>query len=71
MNSTPDSVSSVLGLGCVLLSAHVGFRKEIRSATSSMTSVPKPLKFLRPHYGALKSFFETMPESELKVCVKC
>jgi 26S proteasome regulatory subunit N1 len=27
---------------------------ELRSATSSMTSVPKPLKFLRPHYSALK-----------------
>uniref|UniRef100_A0A0D3F0N6 26S proteasome non-ATPase regulatory subunit 2 homolog n=1 Tax=Oryza barthii TaxID=65489 RepID=A0A0D3F0N6_9ORYZ len=38
-------------------------RQEIRSATSSMTSVPKPLKFLRPHYGTLKSYFETMPES--------
>ena len=23
---------------------------EVRTATSSMTSVPKPLKFLRPHY---------------------
>ncbi|TVU07734.1 hypothetical protein EJB05_41103 [Eragrostis curvula] len=41
-------------------------RQEIRTATSSMTSVPKPLKFLRPHYGALKSFFETMPDSDLK-----
>ncbi|KAM3295567.1 hypothetical protein ACQJBY_038065 [Aegilops geniculata] len=41
-------------------------RQEIRSATSSMTSVPKPLKFLRPHYGTLKSYYETMPESELK-----
>lgn len=28
--------------------------KEIKSATASMTSVPKPLKFLRPHYGDLK-----------------
>ena len=27
---------------------------ELRSATSSMTSVPKPLKFLRPHYTVLK-----------------
>ena len=26
----------------------------IRSATSSMTSVPKPLKFLRPHYAVLQ-----------------
>lgn len=41
-------------------------RQEIRTATSSMTSVPKPLKFLRPHYGSLKAFFETMPESDLK-----
>ncbi|XP_020598816.1 26S proteasome non-ATPase regulatory subunit 2 homolog A-like [Phalaenopsis equestris] len=41
-------------------------RQEIRSATSSMTSVPKPLKFLRPHYGTLKAYFETMPDSELK-----
>lgn len=41
-------------------------RQEIRSATSSMTSVPKPLKFLRPHYGTLKSYYETMPDSELK-----
>lgn len=41
-------------------------RKEIRSATSSMTSVPKPLKFLRPHYGALKAFYETMTDNGLK-----
>lgn len=27
---------------------------ELRSATSSMTSVPKPLKFLRPHFEELK-----------------
>ncbi|KAF0918826.1 hypothetical protein E2562_026199 [Oryza meyeriana var. granulata] len=41
-------------------------RQEIRTAASSMTSVPKPLKFLRPHYGTLKAYFETMPESDLK-----
>ncbi|XP_038972855.1 26S proteasome non-ATPase regulatory subunit 2 homolog A-like isoform X2 [Phoenix dactylifera] len=41
-------------------------RKEIRTATSSMTSVPKPLKFLRPHYGTLKAYFETMLDSDLK-----
>ena len=27
---------------------------ELRTATASMTSVPKPLKFLRPHYAVLK-----------------
>ncbi|KAJ1686581.1 hypothetical protein LUZ63_017971 [Rhynchospora breviuscula] len=41
-------------------------RQEIHSATSSMTSVPKPLKFLRPHYGNLKNFYEQMPDSDLK-----
>ncbi|KAJ8556144.1 hypothetical protein K7X08_022902 [Anisodus acutangulus] len=42
-------------------------RQEIRTATSSMTSVPKPLKFLRPHYGTLKGFYEKMPDSDLKI----
>lgn len=41
-------------------------RQEIRTSTSSMTSVPKPLKFLRPHYGALKSYYDTMTDSVLK-----
>ncbi|KAI5661718.1 hypothetical protein M9H77_21041 [Catharanthus roseus] len=41
-------------------------RQEIRNATSSMTSVPKPLKFLRPHYGTLKAHYEKMAESDLK-----
>ncbi|OWM78671.1 26S proteasome non-ATPase regulatory subunit 2 homolog A [Punica granatum] len=41
-------------------------RHEIRTSTSSMTSVPKPLKFLRPHYGTLKAYYETMAESDLK-----
>ncbi|CAI5978757.1 unnamed protein product [Closterium sp. NIES-64] len=35
-------------------------RKEIRTATSSMTSVPKPLKFLRQHYALLKSSYNTV-----------
>ncbi|KAF2284106.1 hypothetical protein GH714_019070 [Hevea brasiliensis] len=41
-------------------------RQEIRTSTSSMTSVPKPLKFLRPHYGILKAYYETMADSDLK-----
>lgn len=32
---------------------------EMREATSSMTSVPKPLKFLSPHYDTLKKLYET------------
>lgn len=31
--------------------------QEIRSATTSMTSVPKPLKFLRSHYGTPKKVY--------------
>ena len=33
---------------------------------SSMTSVPKPLKFLRPHFGTLKDTFEkcTVPDNK-------
>ncbi|KAL3509311.1 hypothetical protein ACH5RR_028712 [Cinchona calisaya] len=41
-------------------------RQEIRNATSSMTSVPKPLKFLRPHYGTLKAYYDSMVDSDLK-----
>ncbi|XP_059449342.1 26S proteasome non-ATPase regulatory subunit 2 homolog A-like isoform X3 [Corylus avellana] len=41
-------------------------RQEIQTSTSSMTSVPKPLKFLRPHYGILKAYYETMQDSDLK-----
>lgn len=33
-------------------------RREIREATTSMTSVPKPLKFLKPHYEVLKKALE-------------
>ncbi|KAL1943923.1 hypothetical protein VTO73DRAFT_3741 [Trametes versicolor] len=38
-------------------------RTLIRTSTSSMTSVPKPLKFLHPHYPALQELYETWPSS--------
>ncbi|CAB1450698.1 unnamed protein product [Pleuronectes platessa] len=41
-------------------------RRLIRSSTTSMTSVPKPLKFLRPHYGKLKEIYERMASGENK-----
>nr|GMD33406.1 26S proteasome non-ATPase regulatory subunit 2 homolog A [Ipomoea batatas] len=41
-------------------------RQEIQTATSSMTSVPKPLKFLRPHYGTLKSHYKKISDSGAK-----
>ena len=31
-----------------------------------MTSIPKPLKFLSPHYLALKQYYETLREDHFK-----
>lgn len=36
---------------------------ELRTATSSMTSVPKPLKFLRPHFASIKNLYKTMDKA--------
>ena len=42
-------------------------RKLIRASTTSMTSVPKPLKFMIPHYEAMKEAYEKLPgNSEVK-----
>ena len=35
-------------------------REKIRSSTSSLTSVPKPLKFLREHFDTLKEIHEKL-----------
>lgn len=42
-------------------------RTLIRTSTSSMTSVPKPLKFLHPHYRELQTIYEGWLASEDKV----
>lgn len=36
---------------------------ELRTATSSMTSVPKPLKFLRPHFAKIKTLYTSLESS--------
>eukprot|EP00045_Choanoeca_perplexa_P012108 m.130781 g.130781 ORF g.130781 m.130781 type:complete len:893 (+) comp15889_c0_seq1:159-2837(+) len=41
-------------------------RTHIRTATSSMTSVPKPLKFLRPHYERIKAVYDTIADPDNK-----
>ncbi|XP_042913002.1 26S proteasome non-ATPase regulatory subunit 2, partial [Parasteatoda tepidariorum] len=41
-------------------------RSKIRASTTSMTSVPKPLKFLRPHYDTLKQLYEKYPDIDAK-----
>ncbi|KAJ2421472.1 proteasome regulatory particle base subunit, partial [Coemansia sp. RSA 2524] len=38
----------------------------IRTTTSSMTSVPKPLKYLKPHYGTLVDIFEQWSDAQNK-----
>lgn len=38
----------------------------IKTSTSSMTAVPKPLKFLRPHYEALTKLYDEWPEGHDK-----
>ena len=41
-------------------------KTSIKTSTSSMTAVPKPLKFLRPHYETLTKLYEEWPESDDK-----
>ncbi|CAK1580372.1 unnamed protein product [Parnassius mnemosyne] len=38
----------------------------IRTSTTSMTSVPKPLKFLREHYPSLKQVYEKINDEKTK-----
>lgn len=48
-------------------SALENLRSQIRASTTSMTSVPKPLKFLRQHYESLKEVYDKIKEVETKV----
>lgn len=41
-------------------------KTSIKTSTSSMTAVPKPLKFLRPHYEKLCEAYESWPAGEEK-----
>ena len=40
---------------------------EVKGATSSMTSVPKPLKFLSVHYKRFLEIYELQADGEFKV----
>lgn len=42
-------------------------RMLIRTSTTSMTSVPKPLKYLRTFYSSLKNIYERLKREEVKV----
>ncbi|KAF2649949.1 26S proteasome regulatory complex, non-ATPase subcomplex, Rpn1 subunit [Lophiostoma macrostomum CBS 122681] len=41
-------------------------KDSIKTSTSSMTAVPKPLKFLRPHYENLEKAYASWPAGENK-----
>ncbi|KAI2624184.1 26S proteasome regulatory complex, non-ATPase subcomplex, Rpn1 subunit [Hypoxylon sp. NC1633] len=41
-------------------------KTSIKTSTSSMTAVPKPLKFLRPHYETMTKLYEEWPEGDDK-----
>ncbi|KAK1759366.1 armadillo-type protein [Echria macrotheca] len=41
-------------------------KDSIKTSTSSMTAVPKPLKFLRPHYETLTKLYDEWPASDDK-----
>jgi 26S proteasome regulatory subunit N1 len=41
-------------------------KTSIKTSTSSMTAVPKPLKFLRPHYETLTKLYDEWSESDNK-----
>lgn len=42
--------------------ALTAMRDLIRASTTSMTSVPKPLKFMRQHYDTMKEVYKKMPD---------
>lgn len=39
----------------------------VRSATTALTSVPKPFKFLKTHYAGLTQQYDKQPDSPQKV----
>ena len=41
-------------------------RNLIRASTTSMTSVPKPLKFMRIHYDSMKEIYKKMPDNSTR-----
>ncbi|XP_001604992.1 26S proteasome non-ATPase regulatory subunit 2 [Nasonia vitripennis] len=48
------------------LNALDSLRTQIRTSTTSMTSVPKPLKFMRPHYDTMKQIYEKLTDQKCR-----
>ncbi|XP_034193451.1 regulatory particle non-ATPase 1 [Osmia lignaria lignaria] len=47
-------------------SALESLRNHIRASTTSMTSVPKPLKFMRPNYDTMKAIYDKLADVKAK-----
>ena len=60
--NAPLNTSTGLILSVSIAQRMASCCREIREATTSMTSVPKPLKFLRPHYQTLKTAYGNMKD---------
>ncbi|KAF5293696.1 hypothetical protein FQA39_LY03181 [Lamprigera yunnana] len=59
-------VGKVKGSDVELISPALNMLKSIiRSSTTSMTSVPKPLKYLAPHYDAFKAAYNKLTDLNL------
>jgi 26S proteasome regulatory subunit N1 len=48
------------------LPALESLRNQIRASTTSMTSVPKPLKFMRSHYDTMKQIYVKIHDPKTK-----
>lgn len=53
----------------IQLNSYNMIRDEITKSTTSMTSIPKPLKFMIPHYIAIKDFYNKLPIGNFKLQV--
>jgi len=42
---------------------------EVKTATTSMTSIPKPLKFIGPHYEDIIEFYDKLDEGKFRLLV--
>jgi 26S proteasome regulatory subunit N1 len=41
-------------------------KTEVKQSTSSMTSIPKPFKFLRPHYPGMSTLYSQLAATAFK-----
>jgi len=54
----------------IKINAYNMIKTEITTSTSSMTSIPRPLKFLRLHYEALKEYEAQITNTDFKLLLR-